>query len=92
MEDATIQKLWIDKLFCGTKVVKLMSYVSWNLTLFSYIKECLECLIVSYNNYSRKFWYNSKSKCDYGKAILDGIELRVSKVIYKDTCMKVHGL
>ena len=27
MEDATIQKLWIDTLFCGTKVVKLISYV-----------------------------------------------------------------
>ena len=27
MEDATIQKLLIDTLFRGTKVVKLMSYV-----------------------------------------------------------------
>ena len=44
------------------------------------------------NNYSRKFWDNSKCKCDQGKAILDGIEFRVSKIIYKDICIKVHGL
>ena len=46
----------------------------------------------NHNNYSRKFWDNSKCKCDQGKAILDGIALRVSKIIYKDICMKVHGL
>ena len=27
MEDATIQKLWIDTLFRGTRKVKLMSYI-----------------------------------------------------------------
>ena len=46
----------------------------------------------SHNNYSRKFWDNSKCKCDQGKAILDGIELWVSKIIYKDICIKEHGL
>ena len=45
----------------------------------------------NHNNYSRKFWDNSKCKCDQGKAILDGIEFRVSKIIYKDICIKVHG-
>ena len=46
----------------------------------------------SHNNYSKKFWDNSKCKCDQGKAILDGIELWVSKIIYKDICIKEHGL
>ena len=46
----------------------------------------------NHNNYSRKFWDNSKCKCDQGKAILDGIEFRVSKIIYKDICIKVHEL
>ena len=36
--------------------------------------------------------WNSKCKCDQGKAILDGLELRVNKIIYKDICIKVHGL
>ena len=45
-----------------------------------------------HNNYSRKCWDNSKCKCDQGKAILDGIELWVSKIIYKDICVKEHGL
>ena len=31
-------------------------------------------------------------KCDQGKAILDGVEFRVSKIIYKDICIKEHGL
>ena len=44
------------------------------------------------NNYSRKFWDNSKCKCDQGKAILDGIELWASNIIYKDICIKWHGL
>ena len=46
----------------------------------------------NYNNYSRKCWNNSKCKCDQGKAISDGIELRASKIIYKDICIKVQGL
>ena len=46
----------------------------------------------NHNNYSRKFWDNSKCKCDHEKAILDGIEFRVSKIILKDICIKVHGL
>ena len=29
---------------------------------------------------------------DHGKAILDGIEFRVSKIIYKDIFIKVYGL
>ena len=33
-----------------------------------------------------------KCKSDQGKAILDGIEYRVSKIICKDICIKVHGL
>ena len=43
-------------------------------------------------NYSRKFWDNSMCNCDQGKAILDEIEFRVRKIIYKDICIKVHGL
>ena len=31
-------------------------------------------------------------KCDQGKAILDGLEFRVSKIIYKDIYIKVYGL
>ena len=46
----------------------------------------------NHNNYSRKFWDNSKCKCDQGKAILDGKEIRVSKIIYKDICIKVCRL
>ena len=46
----------------------------------------------NHSNYSRKFWDNSKCKCDQGKAILDWIEFRVTKMIYKDICIKVHGL
>ena len=42
----------------------------------------------NHNNYSRKFWDNSKCKCDQGKEILDGKEIRVSKIIYKDICIK----
>ena len=34
----------------------------------------------------------STCKCDQGKAILDGIEFQVSKIILKDICIKVHGL
>ena len=32
-----------------------------------------------------------KCKCDQRKAILDGIEFQVNKMIYKDICIKVHG-
>ena len=46
----------------------------------------------SHNNYSGKFWDNSQCKCDQGKAILDGIKLWVSKIIYKDICIKEHWL
>ena len=45
----------------------------------------------SHNNYNRKFWDNYMWKCDQGKAILDGKELWVSKIIYKDICIKEHG-
>ena len=31
-------------------------------------------------------------KCDQGKANLDGIEFWVSKIIYKDICIKEHAL
>ena len=48
--------------------------------------------MINRNNYSKKCWDNSKCKCDQGKAILDGTEFCVSKVIYKDICKKVHGL
>ena len=44
----------------------------------------------NHNNYKRKFWKNSNCKCDQEKTILDGIEFRVSKMIYKD--IKVHWL
>ena len=44
------------------------------------------------NSYSRKFWANSTCKYDQGKAILDGIEFRIIKIIYKDICIKEHGL
>ena len=46
----------------------------------------------NHNNYSRKFWDNSKCKCDQRKAILNGIEFRISKMIYKHICIKVHEL
>ena len=46
----------------------------------------------SHNNYNRKFWDNYMWKCDQGKAILDGKELWVSKIIYKDICIKEHGI
>ena len=45
-----------------------------------------------WNPHSRKFWDNSKCKCEQGNVILDGIEFRVSKIIYKDICIKVHGI
>ena len=44
----------------------------------------------NHNNYKRKFRDSSKCKCDEEKVILDGIEFRVSKMIYKD--VKVHVL
>ena len=46
----------------------------------------------NHNNCSRKFWDNFKCKCDQGKAIIDVIEFRVSKIIYIDVCIKVRGL
>ena len=46
----------------------------------------------NHNNSSRKFLDNFKCKCDQRKANLDVIKLRVSKIIYKDICIKVHGL
>ena len=46
----------------------------------------------NHNNYSRKFYNNSKCKCDQGQAILDGIEFRVRKIVYKDIYIKVYGL
>ena len=45
----------------------------------------------NHSNYSSKFPDNSKYKCDQRKAILDGIEFWVSKMVYKDVCIKVHG-
>ena len=93
MEDATIQKLWIDTLFHGTKIVKLMSYIRLEFnTDFKHQGMSWYMLneIWNHNNYKRKFWDNSKCKCDQEKAILDGIEFRVSKMIYKN--IKVDGL
>ena len=46
----------------------------------------------NHNNYSRKLWDNTKCKYDQWKANLDGIEFWVSKIIYKDICIKAHGL
>ena len=46
----------------------------------------------NYKNYSKKFWDKFKRKCDQRKAILDWIDIRVSKIIYKDICVKIHGL
>ena len=67
--------------------------------MISYIEECLFvcsktlfCEMWNHNNYSRKFWDNSKCKCDQEKAISDGIEFQVSKIICKDISIKVHGL
>ena len=57
-----------------------------------FVHQGVFCCMCNHNNYSRKFWDNSKCKCDQGKAILDGIEFRVSKIILKDICIKVHGL
>ena len=45
----------------------------------------------NHNNYSRKLWDNSKCKCDQGKATLERI-ISVSKIIYKEIYIKVHGL
>ena len=45
----------------------------------------------NHNNYSGRFWGNFKRKCDQGKSFLDWIEFRVSKIMYKDVCIKVHG-
>ena len=45
----------------------------------------------NYKNYSSKSQDNSKCKCDQGKAILDGIEFRVSKIIYNYIYIKVYG-
>ena len=95
MKEATIQKPWIDTLFRGTKVVKLVSYLrlEFNIDFISY-KICSKSLFWMWNhkNYSRKFWDNSNCKCDQGKSILDGIEFRVSKIIYKDIYIKEHGV
>ena len=69
-----------------------------NLTTISYIKECLfvcpKTLFQKWNqnNYSREFQDNSNCKCDQGKAISDVIEFWVSKMIYRDTDIKVYGL
>ena len=41
---------------------------------------------------SQQLQYEILRKCDQGKAILDGIEFRVSKITYKDICIKEHGL
>ena len=46
----------------------------------------------NHNNYSRKLWDNFKCKCDQGKLVLDGIDFWVSKIIYKDICIKEYGL
>ena len=93
MEDATIQKLWIDTLFHGTKVVKSMSYIRLEFNIdFKHQGVSWYMLneMWNHNNYKIKFWDNSKCKCDQEKVILDGIEFRVSKMICKD--IKVHGL
>ena len=93
MEDAKIKKLWIDTLFGGTKVVKLMSYVRLEFSI-DCIHQGVSCCILNdtfwmwnHSNYSGRFSDNSKCKCDQGDAILDGIEFQVSKTISKDICI-----
>ena len=46
MEDATIQKLWIDTLFRGTKVVKLMSYVRLEFNI-DFIHQGVPCCMLN---------------------------------------------
>ena len=63
-----------------------MSYIKLEFNI-DFIHQGVSCCMLN----DRKFWDNSKCKCDQGKAILDGIEFRVSKTILK-ICIKVHGL
>ena len=75
-----------------------MSYVKLEFNI-DFIHQGVSCRMLNDNflnvksqNYSRKFWDNSKCKCDQGKSILDGIEFRVNNIILKDICIKVHEL
>ena len=82
MKIAAIQKPWIYTLFRGTKVVNLVSYLRLEFNI-DFIKQGVSfCMLKD----------NSKCKCDQGKAISDGMELWVSKIIYKDIYIKEHGL
>ena len=94
MEDGKIRKPWIDALFLGRKVIKLVSYLrlECNIDLIYqgmsfYMHKDTSLNVNSHkhtfymwnrNSYSRKFWENSLCKCDHGK----------SKIIHKDICMK----
>ena len=46
MEDATIQKLWIDTLFRDTKVVKWMSYVRLEFNI-DFINQGVSCCMLN---------------------------------------------
>ena len=46
MEDATIQKLWIDTLFRGTKFVKLMSYIRLEFNI-DFIYQGVSCCMLN---------------------------------------------
>ena len=98
MKGAKIQKPWIDTLFRGRKVAKLLTYLKFELNidfihqgvfLRMYKDTFFKC--ENHNNYSRKFWDNSKCKCDQGKATLERI-ISVCKIIHKEIYIKVHGL
>ena len=74
-----------------------MSYVKLEFNI-DFIHQGVSCCMLNYtfmnlkSQHSRKFLDNSECKCDQEKAILDGIEARVSKIILKGICIKVHGL
>ena len=83
MEDAKVQKPLTEALFCGTKVMQLLRYLTLKLTLF--VEGCLLVCTdnifssVKDNNYALKFWDNSKWKWNQGRVILEKIviEFRV---------------
>lgn len=97
MEDAKVRKSWIDILFVGKKVMKLLSLfnIKFNVNfIYRWVSSCmqratfLKCETIIDG---RAFWDDS-NKWDQGKMILDKIEFQVSKIKYKDICIKEQGL
>ena len=96
MEEATIQKPWIDSHLRHTKVLQLVSYLRFEFNIDFIHRGVSFCMHTSSSvffmlkdtflnvksQHSRKFWDNSMCKRDQGKAILDEIEFRLSKILY----------